>query len=106
MLNIIWVLLYSLSIVSHRYLPRSRIIGSRTISPDISPRTFSTEQNANNVVKIEAGMMKQCFSSRSWINGVSGRHSQEPPFPGSVVIFIMLMLLYAKEVLINKKLGS
>jgi len=28
-----------------------------------------------------------------------------PPFPASVVIFILLMLLHAKEVLINKKLG-
>src|SRR6218665_2090874 len=27
------------------------------------------------------------------------------PFPASVVIFIMLMLLHTKEVLINKKLG-
>jgi len=35
---------------------------------------------------------------------VSGRHSQGPPFPASVVIFIMLMLLQTKEVLINKKL--
>jgi len=36
---------------------------------------------------------------------VSGRHSQGPPFPASVVIFIMLMLLHTNEVLINKKLG-
>jgi len=34
-----------------------------------------------------------------------GRHSQGPPFPASVVIFRMLMLLRTKEVLINKKLG-
>ena len=34
-----------------------------------------------------------------------GRHSQGPPFPASVFIFIMLMLLHTKEVLINKKLG-
>ena len=38
-------------------------------------------------------------------NSVSGRHSQGPPFPASVVIFIMLMLLHTKEVLINKELG-
>ena len=40
-------------------------------------------------------------------NTVSGRHSQGPPFPASVIIFIglMLMLLHTKEVLINKKLG-
>jgi len=36
---------------------------------------------------------------------VSGRHSQGPPFPASIVIFIMLMLLRTKEVFINKKLG-
>ena len=36
---------------------------------------------------------------------VSGRHSQGPPFPASVVIFIMLMLLHTIEVLINKELG-
>ena len=34
-----------------------------------------------------------------------GRDSQGPPFPASVVIFIILMLLHTKEVLINKKLG-
>ena len=39
------------------------------------------------------------------VGTVSGRHSQGPPFPASVVIFIMLMLLHTKEVLINKKLG-
>jgi len=35
---------------------------------DISPRTFPPEKNANNVVKIEAGMIKQYFSSTSWID--------------------------------------
>ena len=33
--------------------------GSRTFSPDIFPRTFYPEKNANNVVEIEAGMIKQ-----------------------------------------------
>jgi len=32
-------------------------------SPDFSP-----EKNENNVVEIEAGMIKQYFSSRSWID--------------------------------------
>jgi len=38
--------------------------GSRTFPP----WTFSPEKNANNVVEIEAGMIKQYFSSRSWID--------------------------------------
>jgi len=29
---------------------------------------FPPEKNANNTVEIEAGMMKQYFSSRSWID--------------------------------------
>ena len=33
----------------------------------ISPRTFLPEKNANNVVEIEAGMIKQYLSSRNWI---------------------------------------
>jgi len=32
------------------------------------PRTFLPEKNENNVVEIEAGMIKQYFSSRSWID--------------------------------------
>ena len=38
-------------------------ISSRTFSPGPTP-----EKNANNVVEIEAGMIKQYFSSRSWID--------------------------------------
>jgi len=37
--------------------------GSRTF-----PRTFPPEKNANNVVEIKAGMIKQYFLSRSWID--------------------------------------
>ena len=37
----------------------------RTFPPDISPG-FSPE--VNNVVEIEAGMIKQYFSNRSWID--------------------------------------
>jgi len=37
--------------------------GSRTFPPG----HFPPERNANNVVKIEAAMIKQYFSSRSWI---------------------------------------
>jgi len=33
---------------------------------DISPRTFSLDKNANNVVEIEAGLMKKYVLSRSW----------------------------------------
>src|SRR6218665_2384708 len=36
----------------------------RTFTPGISP----TDKNANNVVEIEAGMIKQYFSSQSWID--------------------------------------
>jgi len=36
--------------------------------PDISLRTFRPEKNANNVVEIEAGMIKQYFASRIWID--------------------------------------
>ena len=32
------------------------------------PELFPPDKNAYNVVEIEAGMMKQCFSSRSWID--------------------------------------
>jgi len=32
------------------------------------PPDFSPGENANNFVEIEAGMMKQHFSSRSWID--------------------------------------
>ena len=32
------------------------------------PQTFPPEKNADNVVEIEAGMMKQYFSHRSWID--------------------------------------
>ena len=35
--------------------------------PDIPPGLFPLEKNANNVVEIEAGMMKQYFLGRSWI---------------------------------------
>ena len=46
-----------------------------------------------------------CKRMKVVIVAASGRHSQGPPFPASVVIFTMLMLLHTKEVLINKKLG-
>jgi len=39
--------------------------GSRTFLPGHFP---PPEKNANNVVEIEAGMIKQYFSSRSWID--------------------------------------
>jgi len=32
---------------------------------------FPPEKNANSVVEIEAGMIKQYFSSRSWIDETS-----------------------------------
>jgi len=35
---------------------------------DISPGHFPPEKNANDVVEIEDGMMKQYFSSTSWID--------------------------------------
>src|SRR6218665_3758207 len=46
------------------FLPWS---GGVISSPDISPGLFPTEKNANNVVEIEARMIKQYFSSRSWL---------------------------------------
>ena len=36
--------------------------------PDISPGLFPPEKNANSVVEIEAGMIEQYLSSRSWID--------------------------------------
>jgi len=42
--------------------PPRHFAGSRIFPP----RTFPPEKNANNVVEIEAGMIKQYFSSRSW----------------------------------------
>jgi len=32
------------------------------------PELFALEKNANNFVEIEAGMIKQYFSSRRWID--------------------------------------
>ena len=34
----------------------------------LPPETFPQDKNANNVVEIEAGIIKQYFSSRSWID--------------------------------------
>ena len=39
-----------------------------SVPPDISPNTFPPEKYANNVVEIEAGMIKQYFSSIGWID--------------------------------------
>jgi len=52
-------------------------------------------------------MDERVCCSQAWYQAAipRGRHSQGPPFPASVVIFIMLMLLRTKEVLVNKKLG-
>jgi len=43
--------------------------GSSTFPPGHFPSGhFPPEKNANNIVEIEAGMMKQYFSGRSWID--------------------------------------
>src|SRR6218665_2371839 len=75
------------------------------LPPFISFFLFPCCSRCHNVNKLPRYANSVTYSSLMSSNWVSGRHSQGPPFPASVVIFIMLMLLRTKEVLINKKLG-